>query len=107
MTVVISLKLIFPMVTEFFIDHLHTVIERAFGRRLEGFVSVPAEGKLSSAKITGANKRIKFFHLCRPYGFDPYVDKLENTKTIRFASNGTFLITSSLLSSMEFSMKTF
>jgi hypothetical protein len=73
----------FPMVTGFVIDPMHTVIEGAFGRRLEGFVSVPAEGKLSTAKITEANRRIKFFHLCRPYGFDRYVGKLEKCKNYK------------------------
>jgi hypothetical protein len=67
----------FPMVTGFVINPMHTVTEGAFGRRLEGFVSVAAEGKLSTAKITEANRRIKFFQMFRAYGFDRYVDKLE------------------------------
>ena len=62
---------------------MHTVIEGAFGRRLEGFVSIPGEGKLSSAQISEENQRIKYFHLCRPYGFDRYVDKLEKCKNYK------------------------
>ena len=54
------------MVSGFAIDPMHTVVEGAFGRRLEGFVSVPGEGKLRSTQIAEANQRIKFFHLCRP-----------------------------------------
>ena len=72
-----------PMVSGFVIDPMHTVIEGAFGRRLEGFVFVPAEGKLTSTQIAEANKRIKFFHLCRPYGFDRFVDKLEKCKNYK------------------------
>jgi hypothetical protein len=44
---------------------------------------VPAEGKLTSTQIAEANKRIKFFHLCRPYGFDRFVDKLEKCKNYK------------------------
>jgi hypothetical protein len=72
-----------PMVSGFVIDPMHTVIEGAFGRRLEGFVFVPAEGKLTSTQIAETNKRIKFFHLCRPYGFDRFVDKLEKCKNYK------------------------
>ena len=60
------LKLNFPMVSGFAIDPMHIVIEGAFDQRLEGFVSVPGEGKLRSTQIAEANQRIKFFHLCRP-----------------------------------------
>ncbi len=73
----------FPMVSGFVIDPMHTVVEGAFGRRLEGFILVPGEGKLSNAKIDEANQRIKYFHLCRPYGFDRYVDKLEKCKNYK------------------------
>jgi hypothetical protein len=66
----------FPMVTGFIIDPMHTGIEGAFSRWFEGFILVPKEGKLSSAKIEEAYRRIKFFHLCRPFGFDRYVGKL-------------------------------
>jgi len=51
------LKLNFPMVSGFVIYPMHTVIEGAFGRRLEGFVSVPGEGKLNSAQISEENQR--------------------------------------------------
>ena len=30
-----------------------------------------------------ANKRIKFFYLCRPYGFHRFVDKLEKCKNYK------------------------
>jgi hypothetical protein len=62
---------------------MHTAIAGAFGRRLEGFVFVTEEGKLSSAKIAEADRRIKYFHLCRPYGFDRYVGKLSTCKNYK------------------------
>ena len=78
------LKLNFPMVSGFVIDPMRTVIdEGVFGRRLEGFVSVPGKGKLSTAQIAEENQRIKYFYLCRPYGFDRFVDKLEKCKNCK------------------------
>ncbi|XP_045026785.1 uncharacterized protein LOC123470533 [Daphnia magna] len=71
------------MVTCFIIDPMHTVIEGAFGRRLEGFVFVSGEGKLSTTKIAEADKRIKFFHACRPEEFDRYIGKLSTCKSYK------------------------
>jgi len=48
------------MVTGFIIDPMHTEIEGALERRLEGFVFVVREGKLSSQKIAEADMRIQF-----------------------------------------------
>ena len=71
------------MVTGFIIEPMHTGIEGAFSWRFEGFILVPEEGKLSSAKIEEADRRIKFFHLCRPFGFDRYVGKLSTCKNYK------------------------
>jgi hypothetical protein len=72
-----------PMVSGFVIDPMHTVIEGAFGRRLEGFVFVPAEGKLTSKQIAEANKRIKFFHLSDT-DLTVLLTSWKNARTIRF-----------------------
>ncbi|EFX62643.1 hypothetical protein DAPPUDRAFT_120024 [Daphnia pulex] len=76
-------KIDFPMVTGFIIDPMHTGIEGAFSRRFEGFILVPEEGKLSSSKIDEADRRIKFFRLCRPFGFDRYEGKFSTCKNCK------------------------
>ena len=76
-------KMDFSMVTGFIIEPMHTGIEGAFSWRFEGFILVPEEGKLSSAKIEEADRRIKFFHLCRPFGFDRYIGKLSTCKNYK------------------------
>ena len=76
-------KINFPMVTGFIIYPMHTAIEGALGRRLEGFVFVVGEGKLSSQKIDEADMRIMFFHECRRYEFDRYVGKLSTCKNYK------------------------
>jgi hypothetical protein len=99
------LKLNFPMVSGFAFDPMHIVIEGAFGRRLESFVSVPGEGKLRSTQIAEANQRIKFFRLCRPYGFDRYVDKLEKSKNFKIHVKFNILYYLCFISLIEFWMK--
>jgi hypothetical protein len=99
------LKLNFPMVSGFAIDPMHIVIEGAFDQRLEGFVSVPGEGKLRSTQIAEANQRIKIFHLCRPYGFDRYVDKLEKSKNFKIHVKLNILYYLCFICLMEFWMK--
>jgi hypothetical protein len=73
----------FPMVTGFVIDPMHTAVEGAFGRRLEGFIFVSGEGKLSSAQVAEADRRMGHFNFCRPYGFDRSVGKLSTCRNFK------------------------
>jgi hypothetical protein len=47
------------MVTGLTIDPLHTMIDGAFGKRIEGFASIPLEGKLSPPLLAVVDQRIK------------------------------------------------
>ncbi len=71
------------MVTAFIIDPMHTAIDGAFGRRFEGLILVTGEGKLTSSQVAEADKRMKYFHLCLPYGFDRYVGKLATCRNFK------------------------
>ena len=71
------------MVTAFIFDPMHTAIDGAFGRRFEGLILVTGEGKLTSSQVAEADKRMKYFHLCLPYGFDRYVGKLATCRNFK------------------------
>lgn len=70
----------FAMVTGFVIDPMHTMIDGALGRRISGFVSEPYEGKLDQDRMDEVNMRLKYCRSCRQYGFDRYVETLDNFK---------------------------
>ena len=64
----------FPMVTGFPIDPLHTMIDGAFGRRIEGFASIPLEDKLSPPLLAVVDQRVKIFKLFKTKEFDRAVE---------------------------------
>ena len=68
----------FPMVTGFTIDPLHTMIDGAFGKRIEGFASIPLEGKLSPPLLAVVDQRIKIFKLFKTKEFDRAVEKSDS-----------------------------
>ena len=53
-------RLNFDRVTGFVIEPMHTFEEGSFGRRLEGFASVPNEGKISKEALTEVNQNCSF-----------------------------------------------
>ena len=100
------LKLNFPMVSGFVIDPMHTVIEGAFGRRLEGFVSVPGEGNLVAHRFPKQINELSTFTCVAPMALIGIMISWRNAKTIRFMSSAIFFIIFCFLCLMEFWMKT-
>ena len=67
-------RLNFDRVTGFVIEPMHTFEEGSFGRRLEGFASVPNEGKISKEALTEVNQRIAAFKFWKVNDFDRSVE---------------------------------
>lgn len=72
------LDISFPMVSGFVIDPMHTMLEGAFGRRLEGLANVRDEGKLTKTQLVEVNRRICLYKNWKVNDFDRSVGKFED-----------------------------
>lgn len=81
----------FPMVTGFVIDSMHTLIEGAFGRRLEGFANIPKEEQLSKSKLAEVESRLAYFKKWKVNDFDRAVGKFENCRKFKCHVKRQFL----------------
>lgn len=81
----------FPMVTGFVIDSMHTMIEGAFGRRLEGLAKIPSEEQLSKTKLAEIERRLAIFRTWRVNDFDRSVGKFEDCRKFKCHVKRQFL----------------
>ena len=84
-------RLNFDRVTGFVIEPMHTFEEGSFGRRLEGFASVPNEGKISKEALTEVNQRIAAFKFWKVNDFDRSVEDFSKCGSYKMHVKRQFL----------------